>query len=79
MSTQLEKQAVDGKKIVLYTSADPRIRTNAACLLASWLVLELDWTAEVCCVQRSFHHIPLVQHPNINISWFFLSSMRKKL
>mmetsp|Transcript_25111 Transcript_25111/g.56686 ORF Transcript_25111/g.56686 Transcript_25111/m.56686 type:complete len:446 (-) Transcript_25111:48-1385(-) len=35
-----------GKSVVLYTSADPKARTNAATLLGCFLILEMDMTPE---------------------------------
>jgi len=45
-----------GKKVVLYTSADRKIRTNIACLVACYLVLDRGWTAEQAWAPFNFSH-----------------------
>lgn len=45
-----------GKKVVLYTSADKKIRTNVACLIACYLILDRGWTAEQAWSPFDFAH-----------------------
>ncbi|KAJ1495521.1 dual specificity protein phosphatase [Baffinella frigidus] len=51
---KLEDAEKDGIKVVLYTSSDPRLRTNAATLLACYLVLECAMTPEEACAPLNF-------------------------
>jgi cell division cycle 14 len=46
LNEKLAEADRDGIKVVLYTSSDPRLRTNAATLLACYLVLERGLTPE---------------------------------